>query len=555
MSLAIAPANVKVYGDIAGLLVRHAGPDILGRVGLGKLLELASGGDRHGPEDLADDLEKLGPTYIKIGQTLSTQLNVLPEAYMTAMSRLHDDVKPLGFAEIQKVIETELESPLLSVFSHIDTHPLGTASLGQVHRAVMPDGRPVAVKVQRPGIEAQIEKDMEGLSHVAGAIDTLTAGRYGLERLADYTRDQLLQELDYRREAQNLRRMRSLLKREPHVVVPAPTTGRCTRRVLVMDLVEGRKVTDLTPRELDGLDGERLARRTFKRYLEHILLEGFFHADPHPGNVLIDGENRLVMLDLGMVGRVAPALRERLLRLVLQIAEGRGEQVARTALDIGATSQGFVYDAFVQDISQLVMERYDTPIEGLGIGGVVLDIARICGERGVRIPPVVNVIGKTLLNLDQLGQALDPDFQPAAAVRAHAGRLIRKEVAATLRPAAWVGRAAELRRLAEDGPGYAHRVLENLAREDRGLKLDVIDQPALMDGFEKIANRITYGLMIAGLLIAGGLMAAAEIRGPSLFGVGWAPWLLFIAAGIGIFLTLGGISVWRRWRTRGGRVG
>lgn len=543
MSLALAPENLKVYKSILGLIWRHGNREALGAIGLGKLAGRKDDDEQAGPDRLADDLETLGPTYIKIGQLLSTQLNVLPKAYVEAMARLQDDIEPVPFPELLPIIEEGLGAPIKSVFADIDTHPIGSASLGQVHRAVLLDGRVVAVKVQRPGAPEQIAKDFDGLHHVATTLDGLTEQRYNLAVMIDHTRKQLEAELDYRREASNLRQMRRLLKDEDRIVVPNAVAGLGNDKVLVMEFLTGEKVTDLTPRRLDELDGDALAAMIFKHYLDHILVEGFYHADPHPGNVLVDEQNRVLLLDLGMVGRLSPRFREKLTQLVLAIVDGRGDDVAEIAIQMGDPQKGYDRDEFTRDIAEVVLDSYDQSIDGLNIGGVVLEIASICGQHHVQIPPQLTTIGRTLLHLDELGQTLSPGFNPASAVRDHTGPILWQDFWKALSPTAFFGEVFEIKRLAQQLPHRLNSIIDNLAREDRGFKIDAIDEDRLIHGFEKIANRITYGLIIAALFIAGAMVMNIEDMPGQFWGVPILSWIMFIAGTLGIVLVLGGMAI------------
>ena len=548
MSLALAPENLKVYKNILTLIWRHGDRKLLGQIGLGKLVGGKDDDEHADPGRLADDLEKLGPTYIKIGQILSTQLDILPPEYMEAMARLQDDVEPLPFPEILPIIEHGIGAPIMSVFSYIDTNPIGAASLGQVHRGTLLDGRDVAIKVQRPGAEEQIAKDFEGLRHVAHSLDGMTEQRYNLEAMIEHTRKILESELDYTHEASNLLRMRSLTEDEESIIVPAPVRSLCSQKVLVMDFLEGEKVDSLSPRRLDEIDGPGLAKMMFRKYLDHILVEGFYHADPHPGNVLIDEQGRILLLDLGMVGRLSPQFRERLTQLVLAIVDGRGDDAAEVAIAIGQPQDGYDRDAFTREISNLVLESYSRNIDGLNIGGVVLKIADVCGQFHVQIPPELSTIGKALLHLNELGQTLDPSFNPASCIREHTLPILWQDFWKALSPNAFFDEIFEIKRLAKVLPNRINTILEQLSREDHGFKIDAIDEDRLIGGFEKVANRITYGLIIAALFIAGAMVMNVDKVGWRIGGLPALSWIMFIVGALGIVLVLGGMAIFNRHR-------
>lgn len=547
MSLAISPKNLTAYNHILGLIWKYGNRHVLKSIGLTKLPGFGGKDDdeRPGPEDLADDLEQLGPTYIKIGQLLSAQLNILPPEYMEAMSRLQDDVKPIPFEEMAPIIEAGLGNPIRSVFSDIDTIPIGSASLGQVYKATLMDGTPVAVKVQRPGVEDQIADDFEALGHLAHAIDGLTRNRYELVEIADHTRRQIESELDYTREADNLVKMRRLMSGVDRVAVPKPYLSLCSRRVLVMAFLPGERLTELSPKRIDEMQGDELANVLFKKYLDHILVDGFFHADPHPGNVLVSDQNDLVLLDLGMVGRIPPRMRAKLTQLVLAIIDGRGEDAGEAAIQIGEPKQGYDRNAFTRAISDLVLLHYNNSIDQMKIGDVVLQIAQLCGEHHVKVPPLLSTVGKTLLNLDQLGQTLSPGFNPQNAIREHTTPIIWKDFWQALSPTAFLGEVYEVKRLAQNLPFRLNAMIDTLAREDRGIKIDAIDEVELIRGFEKIANRITYGLIIAALFISGAMVMNIENAGWEVGNVPVLSIAMFVAGTIGIVIVLGGMMLFK----------
>lgn len=298
------------YRQLVALLVKHGRGDLIRSAGIDpELPDEEVPGDPDAAASLADDLEAMGPTFVKLGQMMSTRVDLFSPAYIDALSRLQDDVAPFAYEEVERLVSSELGVRLASLFPRFDQEPLAAASLGQVHRATLRDGRDVVVKVQRPGVREQALEDMEVLREVAGLIDDHTelGRRYGLGQLLEEFRRSLMDELDYRREAENLTTIGGMLEDNDRIVVPRPYGDFTTSRVLTMEFVPGRKVTDIGPLGRLEIDGPRLADELFRVYLRHVLVDGIFHADPHPGNVLVTEDGRLVLLDIGMVARIPPA--------------------------------------------------------------------------------------------------------------------------------------------------------------------------------------------------------------------------------------------------------
>ena len=296
-----------------------------------------------------------------------------------------------------------------------------------MHRATLRDGRQVAVKVQRPGIREQILKDLEALAEIAAFADQHTeiGRRFGFTTILEEFRKTLLRELDYRLEARNMEVLATNLRAFDRIVVPLPVEDYTTSRVLASDFIRGEKITKLSPLVRTEIDGEELAEQLFRAYLQQILVDGFVHADPHPGNVLLTEDDRVALLDLGMVARISPGMQERLLRLLLAMSEGRAEDAATVAISMGEVTPAFDEKGFRRAVADLVAQNIGATVAQMQVGREMLILARTCGERGIRVPPELTMLGKTLLNLDLVARTLDPDFDPNAAIRRNAADITR----------------------------------------------------------------------------------------------------------------------------------
>ncbi len=538
----LAPRHLKRYKEI-GRLLRYFRGDLWKGVSASDL-------GAFGPDDpelvavppeaeqLAADLEALGPTFIKLGQLLSTRTDLLPLPYLKALARLQDRIAPFPFAEVESIVSTELGVRLSKAFATFDETPLAAASLAQVHRAALRDGRAVAVKVQRPGVREQILEDLEALAVLADLLDRYTeaGSRYEFGRLLDQMRTGLLAELDYRLEAQNLVEVGANLSRFERLVVPAPVPDYTTSRVLTMELIRGRKVTALSPLARLEIDGKVLAEELFSAYLKQFLVDGLFHADPHPGNVFLTDDGRLALLDLGMVGRIAPRLQEGLLKLLLAVAEGQGERVAELAFQIGHPTGSFDEVEFRRRIASQVMRYQGATVAQIEVGQIMLEISRTAGETGVQLPHELALLGKALLNLDQVGRTLDPELDPNATVRKNAMELLRQRMWKSASPGHLLAAAMEAKEFAEQLPGRVNRILGRIADNDLRVKVDTIDETRLMEGFQKVANRITTGLVLAALIVGAAMLMRVETSF-RLFGYpGLAMLLFLVAAGGGCAL-------------------
>ena len=560
MALSLRTEHLGRYRDIVRLLVKYGRSDWVRAAGLDELSDPAMTGGRSEPasvpteaHELTADLEALGPTYIKLGQLLSTRPDLVPPTHAEALARLQDGVAPFPYEQVEQIVEEQLGFRISKGFDWFDVEPMASASLGQVHRARLRQGRDVVVKVQRPGIREQISADMEALAEIAELADRHTdAGRrYGFADLLRQFRRSLTAELDYRREAANLVSLGRILADYDRLIVPEPVDDYTTHVVLTMDHVPGRKVTDLGPLARLELDGSVIAEQLFQAYLDQILVEGFFHADPHPGNVLLTPDNRLALVDVGMVARVPKGARQQLVRLLLALGDGDGARAADTAVALGRPLEWFDRDGFCARASELVEQSQGLTVDQLDAGSVVMELLRISGESGLRLPPELAMLGKALLNLDEVARTLDPGFEPMAAVQSHATHILESQMRASSGGA--LSALVDLRDFVENLPGRVNKVMDSVADGNFRLQVDAIDQHELMRGLQKLANRLTMGLILAALIVGAAMLMRVETSS-TLLGYPTVAILCFLAAAAaGTALLVAIVRSDRRERGRGPR--
>jgi ubiquinone biosynthesis protein len=555
MILPLKTEHLKRYKDMARLLMRYGRAD-LARFASDQALpsdeaeEEITAGE---PEQLAKDLEALGPTFIKLGQLLSTRSDLLPTPYLEALSRLQDQVEPFSFGEVEEIVASELGVRLSKAFQDFEAVPLAAASLGQVHLAHLRDGRAVAVKVQRPGIRQVILDDLEAFLEMASLLDRHTdVGRkLSFKGMVEEFRRTLLRELDYRREATNLVTLGKNLEAYPRLVVPQPVDDYTTSRVLTMEYVRGTKITDLSPLARIDLDGCVLAEDLCKAYLDQILIDGFFHADPHPGNLLVTEDGRLALLDLGMVARIDPKMQEQLLKLLLAVTEGRGYETAQVAIQIGTRLDNYDEERFRREVADMVAS-YQGSGEPVKVGLIVLGLARQAVETGVRPAPELTLVGKALLHLDDVARSLDPELDPNKTVRDHSQSILRRHILKRLSPASISATALEVYELLQQMPTRLNTFFDTLSGNKLEIKVNAFDESRLMSNLQKIANRIASGLVLAALIVGAALMMQVRTRF-TIFGYpGLAMVLFLLAAACGFLLV---VSIWfnddwRVWRNK-----
>jgi ubiquinone biosynthesis protein len=546
VAISLKPEHLKRYKDFARLLFKYGRNDLVKGSGLSELLpdepQVQSEAAPQAAE-LADDVEALGPTFIKLGQLLSTRPDIIPPVYADALRRLQDHVGAFPFEDVQRIVTEELGVRLSKGFRVVDPVPLAAASIAQVHYAVTHDGREVAIKVQRPGIREQVLGDLEALGEIARFLEEHSdlGHRYGVATLFQEFRKSMLRELDFRQEAMHLVTIAENLKEIEEIVIPAPMMSYTTARVLTMEFVPGVKVTSLSPLAKMELDGERLIDALFRAYLKQILRDGVFHADPHPGNVfLVDG--RIALIDLGMVARVSPSTQDRLLQLLLAVAENRADDAARVLILIGRCLEGADQRGFERSVVDLIAQHQEVTLAQPQVGRTVLMLMKVAAEHAIQLPPELAMIGKTLLNLDEIGRTLSPHFDPNAAIRRHAARITRDHMTQDMSLGSLFSAAIDVKNFIQQLPGRINRLLDRLSENEFRVRVDAIDERRLMEGMQKVANRIATGLILAALIVGGALIMDVPTSF-QLFGYPGLAILLFLGAALGGILLVVNILV------------
>jgi len=553
MKLSLKPQHLKRYRQIASMLLRYGLSEVARTSGLEDLL-----GDEIGkltqkahpkPAELAAELEAMGPTFVKLGQVLSSRGDLVPAEYITALQTLQDRVGPVPYPEVEQVVLEEFGMGIAHVFNTFEPVPLAAASLGQVHLASLDDLRKVAVKVQRPGIRAKLAEDLDVLEEIASVLESVTefAVRYRFKAIVADFRRTLMRELDYRTEAENLRTLRANLVEFESIVVPRPVDELTTTRVLTMDQVMGKKVTDITDEDRKTFDGIKLANELQKAYMKQVCIDGFFHADPHPGNVILCPDGRIGLIDLGMVGRVSPEMRERLLRLLIALGEGRPEAAADLAVKIGHPGPRFDEAKFRGAVKAQVTANAGATMAQIQLGRVIMDIARVSADCGLQPPGELTMLGKTLLSLDEVGRALAPGFDPYESIRREAIPLVLQMLKQGVSATSILSRILEVNEFGRELPGRVNKILDRVADNRLEVRVRSFDEAELIQGLQKVANRITQGLLIAALIVGAALLTNVK-TGFTLMGYPGLAVLLFVLAVGGAMALFW--DIWRHDRKR-----
>jgi predicted unusual protein kinase regulating ubiquinone biosynthesis (AarF/ABC1/UbiB family) len=422
-----------------------------------------------------------------------------------------------------------------------------------VHRAALRDGRQVVVKVQRPEIRKQIAEDFEVLEEIADFFDQHTdiGRRYRFGKvLAEFKRS-ILQELDYQREASNLTTLANNLKEFPRIVVPLPVLDYSSRSVLTMDYVSGTKITALSPMIQLDINGEALAEEFFRAYLKQVLIDGFFHADPHPGNVFLTDDGRVALLDLGMTGRLSASMQENLLRLLLAISEGNGDEAVKIILRISETAEEFDEEEFTQKATEFVAEQRNQTLDHQNVGHALMEVSRTAAQTGLYVPTELTLLGKTLLQLEEVGKTLCPNFNTTASVRRNVAEIMTTRMRKAASPGHLFGSFLEMKDFVGGLPSRVNKILDAVGNSELEVNVKTPDARHLLNGFEKIANRVTTGIILAALIVGAALMMRIN-SSFQIFGYpGIAMIFFLIAIGGSAWLVLG--ILWKDYKDKKNR--
>ncbi|HEY0143433.1 MAG TPA: AarF/UbiB family protein [Thermoanaerobaculia bacterium] len=465
-------------------------------------------------------LKSMGPTYVKFGQLLSTRPDIVPQEYIVALESLQDDVEPFSFADVERTVEEELGVRISKAFESFDSTPLAAASLGQVHRAILRDGREVVVKVQRPNVREQVQKDLEVFMEIAQTLETHAdiARKMSLVSSLEQVRMAMYSELNYLQEARNSETIRANLTQFPQIYIPAVVHDLSSSRVLTTELVKGKKVSKLTPLSLVEGNYAALAGVLTHAYLKQICVDGFWHSDPHPGNVFIreiEGVPEIVLLDFGMVARISHELQDEVIKLLLAISSNRGAEVADACVRMSEVQERFDPVRFTREISTIVAAVHDVTANDINTGQLLFNVIGIANNNELKAPAELALLAKTLLHLDAITKKLDPDYDPQRVIRDYAEQLISQKLAQKFHPRNFYPALLDLNQLVLDLPHRTREIVDLTAagRLTFGIKLTQAEE--FLRGIHKIANRITVGVVIAALLISSALM----MRVPSRFSI------------------------------------
>ena len=549
--------HIQRYRHIITILFKYGFGDVIDKLKIEQYLEIGwqmvSRKRREKIESLSRAvrvrmaLEDLGPTFIKMGQILSTRPDLLPAEFIRELPKLQDEVSSFSFSEIKEIIVKELHKPVGQIFSHFDEQPLAAASIGQVHKARTFDGQDVVVKVQRPGIQNTIQVDLEIMLHLADLMEKHLEG-WDIQKpskIVEEFAQTLEKELDYSLEAAYMERFARQFEKEPTVHVPKIFHEASTSRVLTMECITGIKISDIEQLKQEGLDRSKIARHGFDLIMKQIFEHGFFHADPHPGNIFVLPDNILCYIDFGMMGRIDLKNREDFADLIMNIAQRNEVKTTDTLLRLLISEDEPDYHSLAGDVADFMDQHCYRPLKEVELGKLLNQLLEITSKHRLSIPPNLFLMIKALSTVEGIGRALDSDFD----VIGQAGPFVRKIQLNRFSPRRiardMTDSGTDLFQLLGEIPGEVREILGMVKKGKVKIEFEHKGLEPMYSTNDRISNRLSFAIVLASLVIGSALIVLSDIP-PKWYGIPVIGLSGFLLAGVMGFWLL--VSIMRRGR-------
>jgi len=534
--------NLKRLQQITTILIKYGFDYFVKQLGLinliskgGKILKLK-------PSKIAQlplpvrvrlALEELGPTFVKLGQILSTRPDLIPQDYIIELQKLQDEVPPFAYDQVEQIIKRELGADIPKIFKSFEQKPFAAASLGQVHQAILEDGDKAVVKVQRPDIEKVIETDLDILFDLARLTERhIPASRlYDPVGIVEEFTKVIRSELDYGTEGRNAERFRKNFEDDKTIYTPKIYWEFSSRRILTMELIEGIKINNLKELDKVGYDRKKIAENVAKTFMKQILIDGFFHADPHPGNMLVMKDEVIGFMDFGMMGRLDEEIREKGIDLFIAVLERNPNKIINEMLNLGITYQEIDTRSLKIDIKEMLDQYYDKPLKEIKLGELISQLVEISIKYHIKMPAEFALLGKSLITIEGIGSELDPDFNLAEIAKPYAKDVILERKSPQRLILKLLNDLAELYNLIILIPRQLSKTLKKMEEGVFKLEFQHRGLENLISALDRSTNRLSYSLILAAIIIGSSLIMQTD-KGPHFMGFPVIGVLGFLIAGV-----------------------
>ena len=521
--------NIKRYRQILTILLRYGFDDVLDRLKIDYYIKL---GKKILPKFKAQDLEaittaerlrlaleELGPTFVKLGQMLSVRPDLVPENFINEFQKLQDEVQPFSVEQARAEIEVQLGQPVEQLFSSFDEIPLAAASIAQVHRAVIKDDEQVVVKIQRPNIRSVIETDLNIIFDLTGLIERHIpeSELYNPTAIAQEFAKTIRRELDFIREGRNIDRFRRNFEDDDTVYVPKVYWELTTERVLTMEFVDGIKISEMNKLEEAGLDRKIIAYNGAQAILKQVFEHGFFHADPHPGNIFVVSNNVIAPIDYGMMGSLDEELMEAAGNLLTAIVKKDVNKIIRAFTDIGILENTLDIRGLKLDLTDFLDRYYQVPLSQLDVGKILSELTEIIRKHRIRLPSDLTLMGKALVTEEGVGRILNPDFDLITMAKPYVEKIMMRKLDPRRHLKEFASTMDDFNRLIKILPTEIRAIVMKIKKGELNIKFEHKGLEHFISELDKASNRLSFSLIIASLIIGSSLIVQLD-KGPLIFG-------------------------------------
>lgn len=547
------------YKEIANVLIKHGLGFVIEKIGIFRLLNIRSRFSRllsteENPrrigtlaQRIKSALEELGPTFIKFGQLLSLRPDMLPEALIAELSKLLDEVEPFPFETVIAAIEKEYQKPYGEIFSEITPEPIGSASIAQVHKAILLNGEKVIIKVRRPDIEKTIESDIEILFNFA----RMLANRFPEVRLYEPVRmvgefaRHIRREIDFSIEAQNCERFHKNFAENPAIHIPKVYQQYTTESLLVLEYISGIKADRVEELRALGFDLKAIAHNGASAFFKMILIDGLFHGDPHPANVFIRYDGTIAFIDFGITGKLTEEHQNRVVNMFLGLMTKDSDKILKNLLVMGVMPDNIDIGLLRYEIDEFIDDYYGRPLKNIELGKLMLQTIKIAVRHKIRVPAEYSLLCKATMEIEAIGRTLDPEFEANKIAGPFITEITKKLLWPQNFSKFFINFAEDIKEFVTESPRSFNSIIKKVEKGKLAIEFHHIGLENLINKLDSVSSRISVSLIISAIIVASGFIVMTG-RGPVVYGIPSLGLIGFITAGIlGIMLI---ISVFRSGR-------
>ncbi|WP_429373267.1 ABC1 kinase family protein [Paenibacillus sp. DS2015] len=544
--MAVRIRHTGRYREIGMALIRHGFGYMVEELGLFQVLTIPRRWITHESvesktlgERIRLVLEDLGPTFIKLGQLASTRTDLLPEPIIQELVKLQDQVPPFSSDTARGILEQELDIPIQSMVSWFEDVPIAAASIGQVHMAKLKTGERVAIKIQRPGVIRMMSRDLDIISDLTAVAEKRWqwARQYQLSRIVQEFSKSMLAELDYSQEARNTEKIALQFTKDAHIHIPRIYWEYTSSRVLTMEFVDGIMLSRREELINKGHDLKEIAERVVNGMLQQIFVEGFFHADPHPGNIMVRKDGSIAFIDFGMVGRVSSDMKDHLSGLIIALMRKNTEGMVRAVLKLGLLPDDGDISALRADLDRLRDEYYDVPFAEISMGKALNDLFGVARQHQIMIPPDLTLLGKALLTLEGIIEKLDPSLSIIDMAEPFGKKLLKERYSTGRIQKKVFGGVTNLLESMLELPGQARQISSLISKGKLKVEISIPELQAVMRKMDQISNRLSMSIVLLAfsIIMVGLIVGSALNHQPSIL---WHFPVIGIGFGVAFFMLI-----------------